>query len=510
LRRGAPFSERAFAAGVGAMLVVGVVARVLVWISIYGIPDSDEAAGGLMAKHALAGDFSVFYWGQAYGGPLETWLAAPVVGVFGGSIVALRMVTILLSAVTAIAVWRLGLRTIGRWGAATAGAIAWTFPSHLVWRSIHFHIFYASEMLLTAVALLLIVRVRESASRRDVALLGLVVGVGVWQSFQLVTIFPTAVAWLFLQRRDVFRPRLALFAVPGLLAGFLPVLVSNIRHSWWSLNIGEIGIHSTYTTRIETYFTNTLPMSLDLRASCTLHWFIWKPIGLGLYAVAVTVFLTLAWRARGTNRMVLFLVVAVFPLISALNQLTGVWASPGYVDVLLPVLLLVFCAGVSQPLQGLWTMGAAVLLLSGTFIDLQANEAAIRPVAFCPANLAGLPRDFGPAIQELDRLGITRAYADNVIADRITFATGERIVVAEGRANALRVSAAGGVITKPDDPSLHPRHPQYNEIVGRTTFPAWIIAKDFDVGNLDLWAFSQAGYRSEQVGKLTIYYHPAA
>ena len=75
MRRGAPVSERLFAAGIGTMLVVGVVARVLVWKSIYGIPDSDEAAGGLMAKHVLAGDFSVFYWGQAYGGPLETWLA---------------------------------------------------------------------------------------------------------------------------------------------------------------------------------------------------------------------------------------------------------------------------------------------------------------------------------------------------------------------------------------------------------------------------------------------------
>ena len=139
-----------------------------------------------------------------------------------------------------------------------------------------------------------------------------------------------------------------------------------------------------------------------------------------------------------------------------------------------------------------------------------ANEAAIRPVAFCPANLAGLPRDFGPAIKELDRLGIARAYADNVIADRITFATGERIIVAEGRSNALRVSPAGGVIPKPDDPSLRPRHPQYNEIVSRTTFPAWIVAKDFDVGNIDYGAFSQAGYSSKEVGQLTIYYHAGA
>jgi 4-amino-4-deoxy-L-arabinose transferase-like glycosyltransferase len=508
LNRAARIPQRLFAAGIGAMILVGGVARVLVWVSSAGIPDSDEAVGGLMAKHALAGDFSVFYWGQGYGGPVETWLAAPVIALVGDSWVGLRMIPILISALTAIAVWRLGLRTIGRWGAATAGAICWTFPSHLVWRSIHFHIFYASEMLLAAAALLLIVRVRESASRRDVALLGLVVGVGLWQSFQLAAIFPAAIGWLLVRRRDVFR--LAPFAVPGLLAGAVPVLVSNVRHSWWSFHIGEIGIQSTYVSRIGTFFTNTLPMSLDLRASCTLHWFIWKPIGLVLYAIAIALFLVLAWRARRTNRAVLFLVVGVFPLISAISQLTGVYASPGYVDVLIPVLLLALCAWISTPLQGLWAMGAAVILLSGAFIDFKVNESSVRAVPFCPvSNVATLPRDFGPLIHRLNDLGVPRLYASYWIAYRLDFETGEKIVAAEGRPDALRLSPQGGVIPKPDDPSLHPRWPMYDEIVGHVAAPVWVIAKNFDVGNIDYGAFSQAGYRSEDVGPFTIYYRGA-
>ena len=504
MRRGAPLSERLFAAGVGAMLVVGAVARVYVWRASYGIPDSDEAVGGLMAKHVFAGNFSVFYWGQGYGGPLETWLAAPVVAIFGGSWVGLRAIPILLSALTAVAVWRLGLRTIGRWGAATAGAVIWAFPSHLVWRSVHFHIFYASEMLLAALVLLLVVRIRDSASRRDAVLLGIVVGVGLWQSFQLAAIFPAAIAWLFVRRRDTFR--LIPFAVPGLLAGAVPILVSNLRHSWWSFHIGEIGIQSTYTSRIGTYFTNTLPMSLDLRTACTLHWFLWKPVGLTLYAVAIVVLLVLAWRARRGSAAVVFLVVAVFPLISAINQLTGVYTSPGYVDVLVPVLIVALCAWVSSPLQGLWAMGAAVLLLSASFVDLRANLANVQNVPFCPEKRSGLPRDFGPMIHELNRLGITRVYASYWIAYRIDFATSERIVVAEGRPNALRVSSADGVIPKPDDPSLRPRWPEYDVIVSRVATPAWIVDKSFDVGNIDYGAFAQAGYRSEDVGPFTIYY----
>jgi 4-amino-4-deoxy-L-arabinose transferase-like glycosyltransferase len=493
-----------FAAGIAAMLVAGVVARVLVWISTAGTPNADEAVGGLMARHALAGDFTVFFWGQGYGGPLEAWLAAPLVAIFGGSWVGVGVIPILLSALTALVVWRLGLHTIGRWGAATAGAICWTFPSHLVWRSIHFYSFYSSSMLLSALALLLVVRIRKHASRRDVALLGLVVGVGLWQSFQLVTIFPAAIGWLVIRRRDVVR--LAPLAVPGLLVGAVPVLVSNLRHSWWSFHIGESGVQSTYTSRIGTYFTNTLPMSLDLRASCTLHWFLWKPIGLALYAVAIVMFLVLAWKARRTNRAVIFVVIALFPLVSAVNQLTGVSENPGYVDVLVPVLLVALCAWISNPLQGLWAMGAAVLLLSGAFVDFKGNEASMRAVPFCPMSGSALPRDFGPLIHRLDDLGITRLYANYWIAERIDFATGEKIIAADGRPNALRVSNEGGVIPKPDDPSLLPHHPQYNEIVARTQFPTWVVAKDFDGGNLDLWAFSQAQYRSEEVGPFTVYY----
>jgi hypothetical protein len=151
-------------------------------------------------------------------------------------------------------------------------------------------------------------------------------------------------------------------------------------------------------------------------------------------------------------------------------------------------------------------MGAAVLLLTASFVDLRANQASVQNVPFCPEKRAGLPRDFGPVIQALDRLRITRVYASYWIAYRIDFATGERIIAAEGRPDALRVSPASGVVPKPNDPSLHPRWPKYDEIVSRVATPAWIVDKSFDVGNIDYGAFSEAGYRSENVGPFTIYY----
>jgi 4-amino-4-deoxy-L-arabinose transferase-like glycosyltransferase len=496
---------RLFAVGIGLLVAAGIAGRVVIWLSPWGVPEADEAAGGLMAKHLLSGDFSLFYWGQGYGGPLETILAAPLVGIFGGSWIALRLVPIVLCGVTALVVWRIGLRTMSRYGAITAAAVYWCFPSYLLWKSIHFHVFYASGMLLGTLALLLVLRLREQPSRRDVALLGLVAGLGLWQSFQLVTIIPVAVAWLLLRRRNVIR--LLPFAGPGLLVGIVPVLVSNLRHSWWSLHIGQIGIQSSYPSRIGTFFTDTLPMSFDVRAPCTRHWFLFPVAGIAVYVALIAGFLLLAWRSRGTNRELLILIAVAFPLIAAISQLTGTSITPVYVVVLMPVLALLLCAWISRPVQGLWAMGAVAVLLAGSFVDLHANEVNGHATPGCLAPGGYLARDLGPLIATLDKLEIGRVYANYWVAFRIDYETNERIIAADGRSGALAVRPGGAVIPSPTDTSLRPRHPQYESIVAGANKPAWVIDRPLEEAQLDKQIFAIAGYRKKNVGEFTIYWH---
>src|SRR3546814_17245096 len=50
--------------------------------------DSDEAIVGLMARSFLEGEWRAFYWGQHYGGTLETALVA----LAGASTTALKLV----------------------------------------------------------------------------------------------------------------------------------------------------------------------------------------------------------------------------------------------------------------------------------------------------------------------------------------------------------------------------------------------------------------------------------
>src|SRR4051812_8428750 len=84
---------------VAATVVAGIVLRVWVYRSAAGAPDSDEAIVGLMPRHILHGEFTVFFWGQVYGGSQEALLAAPLTAILGSSLLAVRLVPIALAAV---------------------------------------------------------------------------------------------------------------------------------------------------------------------------------------------------------------------------------------------------------------------------------------------------------------------------------------------------------------------------------------------------------------------------
>ncbi|MGY0004340.1 DUF423 domain-containing protein [Micromonospora sp. I033] len=76
--------------------------------------NSDEATMGLAALHiARAEDFPVWFYGQAYMGTLEAYLAAPLVALAGPSTLALRLPALALYALFLALSWRLTRRLGG-------------------------------------------------------------------------------------------------------------------------------------------------------------------------------------------------------------------------------------------------------------------------------------------------------------------------------------------------------------------------------------------------------------
>lgn len=87
--------------------------------------NSDEATMGLAALHIARGDgFPVWFYGQAYMGTLEAYLAAPLVALAGPSVLVLRVPTLALYALFLLLSWRLTRRLGGdRWYALLVVAV---------------------------------------------------------------------------------------------------------------------------------------------------------------------------------------------------------------------------------------------------------------------------------------------------------------------------------------------------------------------------------------------------
>jgi 4-amino-4-deoxy-L-arabinose transferase-like glycosyltransferase len=402
----------------GAAIVAGVGLRAWMLTTSLGTLDADEAVWGLMARHVLEGELSTFYWGQSYGGTLEVFLTAPVFAVFGSSTLALKLVPAALFAVAALLVWRVGRRTIGEPAALVAAALFWIWPSYAVWKSMRAHGFYGSALVLSLLALLLVLRLRDRPSRLDAAALGLVLGLGWWQTPQFALIAAPAVLWLLVVRRHSivrFWP-----ALPTAVLGALPWFVSNVRHDWYSFDLAPGG--GTYFSRFRGFFTATLPMALDLRVPFSLDWALGTVVS-GLLLLAVLAWFGYLVLRRRARLGPLVPVALAFPFLYAASSFAWLVEEPRYLVLFTPVLALFVGACLRRPRIAAVALAAAFAL---SLTALERTEGSHRYEI--RTGQVDVPDDLGPLLDALDARGVRTVRANYWIAERITFESRERIV----------------------------------------------------------------------------------
>lgn len=114
------------------VLAAALVGRVLLLASGAVSFHSDEAVVGLMARHILAGERPIFFYGQAYMGSLDAWLIALGFTVFGQSVLAIRIVEsilyLLFVATGFLVAWRVSARVI----VAAVAALVLAVPNVLL------------------------------------------------------------------------------------------------------------------------------------------------------------------------------------------------------------------------------------------------------------------------------------------------------------------------------------------------------------------------------------------
>jgi hypothetical protein len=484
-----------------AVLAVGIVAgaveRVVVWHSHVGALDGDEAVWGLMARHVADGQLTAFMWGQAYGGTLEAMLSAPLLAVFPGSVVALRTVPVALTALAAVLVWRVGLRTIGGQAAAFAGVLFWVWPSYAIWKSMRAHGFYGAGVVAALLVLLLVLRLAEQPSSRDAALLGLTVGIGLWQSAQLLPIALVAAIWLIWRTPESIR--LAPLALGCAFIGFLPWTISNLRHDWWSFSFPPGA--GTFATRLRGNLNGALPMSFGLRVPFDLGWVGGVAIGGTAMVLLYVGFVVVAIRKRRTNTLLLVVVALAFPLIAATSTFTWIVDEPRYLYIVSPVLVLLASLWVTT-----WRRAAAGLSVAILLTAFGIHRMSESPYFAERADGMFVPADFKPLIAELDRLGVDHVYADYWVAYRLDFETDEQIVAAESPQE--RYARVGNRVVVLDND--HVRYRPYVDQVAESPRPAHVVITGSpDSANMDERLLRAAGYRRTAAGDFTIWYLPA-
>jgi hypothetical protein len=419
-----------------AIVLLGLLVRVPFWVEALRTPlDGDQAIIGLMARHPLR---STTMWGQPYGSPVEAWLAAPVLAVFGATPAALRLVWFVLG---------LGLIPVAAWvagevdrRAALPAALLMALPSpYLLLHSALPPPMYPSALLLGGLLLALTLRAGAAFEYGPAmpaaggAAWGALAGLALWT--HLMSAAVVAPCFFYLAWRRARAPRFwwpaaasfALAAAPLLFGvaveGTLRIVGVSARGRETFDHLWEVlpQIHRPFTALLGTH----VPWIAD---DPTYVVFAPAAVAFALVALYGVLFVAgLAAGLRGPERLLLAVVVltlVAFPFParsspSAVRFLTPAW---------LPIVALVCRAAVARggprrAFVAVLTLGSLNLLV-GTRL-LQAWRGADR------AEAPFLLPDLTPLRRELEARGLRRAYTSYGPAYRLTFESGERIVASQ-------------------------------------------------------------------------------
>jgi len=470
--------------------------RVWTYSSDLGTPDSDEAIAGLMALHAMRGEFSTFYWGSPYGGPQEVFLTIPFLAVLGTGWLAVRLPSILLHAVACLLIWRVGLRTIGARGAKVAALIFWVWPPFVLFQLTQQLSFYATNVVYGALVVLLALRIVERPDRLRVGTFGFVLGFGFFQSPQIVPVAVPVIIWTAWRSRAALRHAWvgALFAC----LGAAPWIAWNAQHGWLSLS--QRATMRMFLSSIRRLLSPFGPEILGLRTPLSGRPLIPSvPVTNVVYGCLIVSFFVAAIRARREPRGLLFFVIAAFPFLYAIPDAAAyVGNSPRYAVVVTPLLALVVAMTASSRAR------AAVVILiaaAASMVSLQRMNEWKK----IPPPIARPPKNMGPLLATLHRLHLYRVYADYWVAYVIDFDSLEEIIATENAGSGVEFRG-NLAVPIPDAPRYKPYDTEVRLalrsgfVYFRRTLDHVLIAKTLE----------EHGYQAHDVGPFVVFAPPDA
>lgn len=243
-----------------ALLLAGLVIRILVIRTSWGVPDADEATGMLMAQRAAHGHFAVFFWGANYGGALITWVEALFVWIFGLHIVIFQIVDTILALVAALFLRAIASRFMSGWASDLAAGLCWMLPPVWMYWSAREYVFWMPGMVFALLTVLCIIRWTETKSTRFAYLVGFFLGVTYWlYPLYLVLVAVPAALFVWVARRDW---RVLVRSAVMVPVGGVFWILANVRHGLESLH-QPIASHQSFSVIVKHSVTQVLPAAVS-------------------------------------------------------------------------------------------------------------------------------------------------------------------------------------------------------------------------------------------------------
>jgi hypothetical protein len=429
------------ALGVG---VAGVLLRGVLLLLDVPPANSDEATMGLAGAQIAAGaDLPVWFYGQAYMGPFEAYLAAPLFAVFGSSTLLLRLPLLLGYAVFLFLMYRLTVRLFTPGLAVLAVGLLALGSDRVVKNEMIAGGGYP-EMLPAAAGLMLLALWLADGGHRPVrraagyAAFGLITGLALWVDWLILPYLGVAGIVLLVGCHRELRGWAGAVLGTAAVLGALPLI-------WYNLDappgLDTLSVHRALSApgdaslgaRLHGGVLIGLPLATGLCAPshCARPLWLWGPLYLVLLTAAVVLAVIGRRRARDGDRLrylarLGLLAAAAATLVAYLRSggpTLDAYESARYLHCLL--------VSVPAVLWPLWRAGRlrALRLASVAVVCAVAVLATGQLLAAVPMyhERADEHRELVAALR---RLGITRVYSEYWTCNRISFDTRERIVCA--------------------------------------------------------------------------------
>jgi 4-amino-4-deoxy-L-arabinose transferase-like glycosyltransferase len=417
--------------------------------------NADEAVVALMAKHILQGERPVFFYGQAYLGSTDAWLIAGAFLFLGQTVLAVRIVQVLLYLGTIATTYILGVTIYGSRWAATVAALLLSLPPVLVTLYTTATLGgYGETLLLGNILLLWSLRLREKNRRWfEWLAFGTLAGFGFYTfGFLGVYLLPIglALAWsrMSLEQNAATFVR-ALISTPALALPLVALLGFLMGSSpWWlatmfgAATLSELGgsaiAGAAPVSPLVTIGLRLLGLILlgptaviGLRPPWGIVW-----LGLPLAPLALVLFFaSLGWAIKASQKLMPGrLLLGILATVSAAFLLTPFGNDPSgrYFLPFAPVLAL-FAAGFLHQLRASYPRLAISLVAGLMAFHLWGNVQSA--LTFPPGITTQFDqvaqvnqRDLPRVIEFLKAHGETRGYTNYWVSFPMAFLSNEQLV----------------------------------------------------------------------------------